>query len=184
MFPSRPLLALCRTACYVGAFFINPVNDHDYFLTTLLCLLSLLYSTRLFIKSPHRLSLSHPSSFILLLSRPYAAARLSHVVRDAQAEEDDGVIDTPEDVQIIKVESRCLEKVVEFLKHYHEEPLVEIKTPLEDNTFEGNVKQEWYQNFLKGIDQPMLFDLVTAANFMAIRKFILFVCCSFATPFQ
>ena len=120
----------------------------------------------------------------MLLSRPYAAARLSHVVRDAQAEEDDGVIDTPEDVQIIKVESRCLEKVVEFLKHYHEEPLVEIKTPLEDNTFEGNVKQEWYQNFLKGIDQPMLFDLVTAANFMAIRKFILFVCCSFATPFQ
>ncbi len=108
----------------------------------------------------------------MLLSRPYAAARLSHVVRDAQAEEDDGVIDTPEDVQIIKVESRCLEKVVEFLKHYHEEPLVEIKTPLEDNTFEGNVKQEWYQNFLKGIDQPMLFDLVTAANFMAIRKFI------------
>ena len=115
----------------------------------------------------------------MLLSRPYAAARLSHVVRDAQAEEDDGVIDTPEDVQIIKVESRCLEKVVEFLKHYHEEPLVEIKTPLEDNTFEGNVKQEWYQNFLKGIDQPMLFDLVTAANFMAIREFIFcFVCCS------
>ncbi|KAL7455908.1 hypothetical protein ACHAWC_010228 [Mediolabrus comicus] len=107
---------------------------------------------------------------------PYAAARLSHVVRDAQAEEDDGVIDTPEDVQIIKVESRCLEKVVEFLKHYHEEPLVEIKTPLEDNTFEGNVKQEWYQNFLKGIDQPMLFDLVTAANFMAIQPLLDITC--------
>lgn len=117
--------------------------------------------------SPRRYSTRTPSHY-----RPYAAARLSHVVRDAQAEEDDGVIETPEDVQIIKVESRCLEKVVEFLKHYHEEPLTEIKTPLEENTFEGNVKQEWYQNFLKGIDQPMLFDLVTAANFMAIRKYI------------
>lgn len=27
-----------------------------------------------------------------------------------------------------------------------------------------------YQEFVKGVDQPMLFDLVTAANFMAIRK--------------
>ena len=71
----------------------------------------------------------------------------------------------------LKVESECLEKVVEFLKHYEHEPLKEIKTPLEDNTFEGVVKQEWYRNFVQ-VDDPMLFDLVTAANFMAIRKFV------------
>ena len=110
------------------------------------------------------------------LHRPYAAARLSHVVRDANDENDDGDIDSPEDVQILKVESRCLEKVVEFLNHYHKEELAEIKTPLEDNTFEGNVKQEWYQNFLKGIDQPMLFDLVTAANFMSIQPLLDLTC--------
>ena len=52
----------------------------------------------------------------------------------------------------------------------------EIKTPLEDNNFEGNVKQEWYQNFLKGIDQPMLFDLVTAANFMSIQPLLDLTC--------
>ena len=110
------------------------------------------------------------------LHRPYAAARLAHVVRDANDENDDGDIDSPEDVEILKVNSPCLEKVVEFLKHYHEEALTEIKTPLEDNTFEGNVKQEWYQNFLKGIDQPMLFDLVTAANFMAIQPLLDLTC--------
>jgi hypothetical protein len=49
--------------------------------------------------------------------------------------------------------------------------LNEIKTPLEDNTFEGVVKQEWYRNFVLEVDNPMLFDLVTAANFMAIREF-------------
>lgn len=65
---------------------------------------------------------------------------------------------------------------MEFLIHYHSEPLTEIKTPLDDNTFEGNVKQEWYQNFLKGIDQPMLFDLVTAANFMAIQPLLDLTC--------
>ena len=61
------------------------------------------------------------------------------------------------------------------MKHYDEEALKEIKTPLEDNTFDGVVTQQWYRDFVKGVDQPMLFDLVTAANFMAIREFSLFV---------
>ena len=102
--------------------------------------------------------------------RPYAAARLSQTVKDAQPCEDEDDNDSPEDVEIVKVDTPCLEKVVEFLKHYHEEPLVEIKTPLEDNTFDGVVKQDWYRDFVKAVDQPMLFDLVTAANFMAIRE--------------
>jgi len=102
--------------------------------------------------------------------RPYAAARLSQTVKDACGGDDDD--ETPEDVEILKVGTPCLEKVVEFLKHHHTEPLSEIKTPLEDNTFEGVVKQKWYQDFVKGVDQPMLFDLVTAANFMAIREYL------------
>lgn len=119
----------------------------------------------------------YPSSFIFPKyqisndTQPFKAARLSQVVVDAQAE-DDEENENPDDVDIVKVDSRCLEKVVEFLKHYDEEPLVEIKTPLEENTFDGVVKQKWYQDFVKGVDQPMLFDLVTAANFMAIREFM------------
>ncbi|KAL9187772.1 hypothetical protein ACHAXT_006150 [Thalassiosira profunda] len=106
---------------------------------------------------------------------PYAAARLSQTVKDAQScEEDDN--DDPEDVEIVKVDTPCLEKVVEFLKHHQEEPLTEIKTPLEENTFDGVVKQEWYRDFVKGVDQPMLFDLVTAANFMAIQPLLDLTC--------
>eukprot|EP00584_Thalassiosira_punctigera_P009585 CAMPEP_0172547008 /NCGR_PEP_ID=MMETSP1067-20121228/16650_1 /TAXON_ID=265564 ORGANISM="Thalassiosira punctigera, Strain Tpunct2005C2" /NCGR_SAMPLE_ID=MMETSP1067 /ASSEMBLY_ACC=CAM_ASM_000444 /LENGTH=180 /DNA_ID=CAMNT_0013334025 /DNA_START=43 /DNA_END=585 /DNA_ORIENTATION=- len=107
---------------------------------------------------------------------PYAAARLSQTVKDAQPCEDDEDNDSPEDVEILKVDTPCLEKVVEFLKHHQIEPLNEIKTPLEDNTFEGVVKQEWYQKFVKGVDQPMLFDLVTAANFMAIQPLLDLTC--------
>eukprot|EP00579_Thalassiosira_antarctica_P006628 CAMPEP_0201879960 /NCGR_PEP_ID=MMETSP0902-20130614/10708_1 /ASSEMBLY_ACC=CAM_ASM_000551 /TAXON_ID=420261 /ORGANISM="Thalassiosira antarctica, Strain CCMP982" /LENGTH=179 /DNA_ID=CAMNT_0048407913 /DNA_START=79 /DNA_END=618 /DNA_ORIENTATION=+ len=107
---------------------------------------------------------------------PYEAARLSQTVKDAQPCEDDEDNESPEDVEILKVDSPCLEKVVEFLKHYQEDALKDIKTPLEDNTFDGVVKQVWYQDFVKGVDQPMLFDLVTAANFMAIQPLLDLTC--------
>jgi len=107
--------------------------------------------------------------FLPLPPRTYAAASLSQVVKDAQAcEEDENA--SPEDVELIKVESACLEKVVDFLKHHEIEPMNEITTPLSGNTFDGVVTQEWYRDFIKGLDQSMLFDLVTAANFMAIRE--------------
>lgn len=106
---------------------------------------------------------------------PYAAARLSETVKNACSDEDDDN-DLPEDVEIVKVDTPCLEKVVEFLKHYNEEALKEIKTPLENNTFDGVVQQEWYRDFVKGVDQPMLFDLVTAANFMAIQPLLDLTC--------
>eukprot|EP00578_Thalassiosira_sp_NH16_P015047 CAMPEP_0181110854 /NCGR_PEP_ID=MMETSP1071-20121207/18946_1 /TAXON_ID=35127 /ORGANISM="Thalassiosira sp., Strain NH16" /LENGTH=175 /DNA_ID=CAMNT_0023194673 /DNA_START=30 /DNA_END=554 /DNA_ORIENTATION=+ len=107
---------------------------------------------------------------------PYAAARLSQTVFHAQKCEEDDDDDLPEDVEIVKVDSPCLEKVVDFLKHYQEEPLKEIKTPLDDNTFDGVVTQEWYRDFVKGVDQPMLFDLVTAANFMDIQPLLDLTC--------
>jgi len=109
-------------------------------------------------------------------TRPYVAARLSQTVKDAQPCEDDDENESPEDVEIVKVDTPCLEKVVEFLKHYNEDALKEIKTPLEDNTFDGVVQQVWYRDFVKGVDQPMLFDLVTAANFMAIQPLLDLTC--------
>jgi S-phase kinase-associated protein 1 len=103
----------------------------------------------------------------------YKAAKLSQLVSDATEKFDDQ--DTTPDVEILKVESECLKKVVEFLEHYDKEPLDEIKTPLNDNTFEGVVKQEWYREFVS-VDNPMLFDLVTAANFMAIQPLLDLTC--------
>mmetsp|Transcript_5838 Transcript_5838/g.10530 ORF Transcript_5838/g.10530 Transcript_5838/m.10530 type:complete len:172 (-) Transcript_5838:248-763(-) len=106
---------------------------------------------------------------------PYKAASLSQTVKDALGVEDDEN-EHSDDVEIVKVDTPCLEKVVEFLKHYQKDPLNEIKTPLEGNTFEDVVKQTWYQEFVKGVDQPMLFDLVTAANFMAIQPLLDLTC--------
>jgi hypothetical protein len=104
------------------------------------------------------------------------SAKLSQLVADAtekfESDCDDDTNDKPTPVDILKVESDCLDKVVEFLNHYEKEPLEEIVTPLADNTFEGVVKQQWYREFVN-VDNPMLFDLVTAANFMAIREYVI-----------
>ena len=39
-------------------------------------------------------------------------------------------------IELLRVGKRCLEKVVDFLKHYHDEPLHDIPTPLQGSTFE------------------------------------------------
>eukprot|EP00956_Cyclotella_meneghiniana_P042714 scaffold249306_cov73-Cyclotella_meneghiniana.AAC.1 len=101
------------------------------------------------------------------------AAKLSQLVSDATEKFSESESTPP--VEILKVESECLAKVVEFLNHYEKEPLEEIKTPLADNTFEGVVKQDWYRDFV-AVDNPMLFDLVTAANFMAIQPLLDLTC--------
>ena len=96
----------------------------------------------------------------------FPTAKLSQLVSDAIDSEDT----SKSSLSLPKVESPTLAKVVDFLHHYDSDPLVDITTPLTDNTFEGNVKQEWYRQFVS-VDNPMLFDLVTAANFMAIREY-------------
>jgi hypothetical protein len=63
--------------------------------------------------------------FLPLPPRTYAAASLSQLVKDAQPCEE-GETASPQDV---KVESRCLEKVVEFLTNHENEPMAEIATP-------------------------------------------------------
>ncbi|KAL7462266.1 hypothetical protein ACHAXS_005463 [Conticribra weissflogii] len=126
---------------------------------------------------------SSPDMEIRLVSRdgkeftlPYSGAKLSKLVENALDGKGDDADVEERTVQIPKVEEECLSKVVEYLKHYQEEPMDEIRTPLEENTFEGNIKQQWYREFLEGMDDPLLFELVTAANFMEIQP-LLDICC-------
>lgn len=87
-------------------------------------------------------------------------------------EEEEG---NEECIDIIKVGSSCLSKVVEFLKHHYEEPMNAIETPLNGNTLDEVVKQEWYRNFI-GVEQSMVFELVTAANYMEIQPLLDLAC--------
>ncbi len=65
---------------------------------------------------------------------PYAAARISELICDATGDQDhDG--DKPMEIEIGRVKGDCLEKVVDFMNHYHQETMKAIPTPLGGNTF-------------------------------------------------
>lgn len=105
------------------------------------------------------------------------AAKQSALIKTSIECEDDEEEeeDHEECIDIIKVGSSCLEKVVEFLKHHSEEPMDAIETPLSGNTLDEVVKQNWYRNFI-GVEQSMVFELVTAANYMEIQPLLDLAC--------
>mmetsp|Transcript_13109 Transcript_13109/g.36207 ORF Transcript_13109/g.36207 Transcript_13109/m.36207 type:complete len:168 (-) Transcript_13109:587-1090(-) len=100
------------------------------------------------------------------------AAQLSDLAKDT-LEGSDKV-----DVDILRVDSSCLEMVIEFLKHHDIEAMKEIGTPLKGSTFEEIMDQAWYQNFVsdESISREMLFELLTAANYMGIKPLLDLVC--------
>ena len=59
------------------------------------------------------------------------AAELSDLVKDSLGEDNDD----NDVIEILRVSSDCLSKVVEFLKHYKEEKMKEIPTPLGGSSF-------------------------------------------------
>lgn len=89
---------------------------------------------------------------------------------DDDAEEDDEVREIP----LPNVKDAVLTKVIEYCTHYKDEPMTPIQTPLKSSKIEEMV-QPWYANFVK-VDQALLFELVTAANFMDIKPLLDLTC--------
>jgi hypothetical protein len=106
------------------------------------------------------------------------AAEKSGLIRDALDLEDDEpgkVVDIP------KVDGEAMAKVVEFLKHSVTEPMNDIPKPLQGNSLEEIVEQTWYLDFITGMEEALVFKVLSAANFMHIDKLIDLVClwCTF-----
>mmetsp|Transcript_3853 Transcript_3853/g.10111 ORF Transcript_3853/g.10111 Transcript_3853/m.10111 type:complete len:195 (+) Transcript_3853:103-687(+) len=115
-----------------------------------------------------------------------AAAKISDLIRDAAGvedredddddDDDDADDENPLEIEVSRVKGPCLAKVVDFMKHHHEEKMKEIPTPLGGSSFNEVMDQEWYQNFVSdenlGGNNDMLFDLLTAANFMGIKELL------------
>ncbi|CAB9501828.1 ubiquitin ligase complex SCF subunit sconC [Seminavis robusta] len=114
---------------------------------------------------------------------PIEAAEVAELVRDSLDENEDDDDDDQRnkeqrEVDVIRVSCDCLAKVVDFLKHHDEEPMTEIPTPLGGNSFEEVMPQQWYQNFVAddNMSQEMLFELLTAANYMGIKPLLDLAC--------
>jgi S-phase kinase-associated protein 1 len=110
----------------------------------------------------------------------YGAARISELVRDSVGGiDDDEESEMPLEVDVLRVKGDCLEKVVDFMKHFNEEKMKEIPTPLGGSSFNEVMDQKWYQDFVDDANlgsRDMLFDLLTAANFMGIKELLDLTC--------
>ncbi|EJK45434.1 hypothetical protein THAOC_35953 [Thalassiosira oceanica] len=112
---------------------------------------------------------------------PIEVAKLSNLVvttlGDQEDDDDDG--EDAVEIPLPNVKSPVLEKVIEYCTHYKQvEPMTQITTPLKSSKIEETV-QEWYAEFVK-VDQRMLFELVTAANFMDIKALLDITCLAVA----
>jgi hypothetical protein len=77
------------------------------------------------------------------------------------------------------VKSQILAKVLEFCKHYNEEPMNEIEKPLKSANM-GEVVQEWYATYVD-VEQEVLFELILAANYMDIKPLLDLTCATVAS---
>ena len=106
---------------------------------------------------------------------PIAVAKMSKLVDDTlgQDDDDDDDEDVPE-IPIPNVTANVLAKVLEYCTHYKTEPMTTIQTPLKSSKIEDLV-QPWYAEYVN-VEQVMLFELCTAANFMDIKPLLDLAC--------
>lgn len=97
-------------------------------------------------------------------------AKLSKVV-EATVDEDDG---EDHEIPLPNVKSAVLAKVIEYCEHYPTEEMTPITTPLKSSKLEDLV-QPFYADYVK-VDTTVLFELVTAANFMDIQPLVDLTC--------
>lgn len=96
---------------------------------------------------------------------------MSKLVQDS-IDEDEDVSNAQ--IPLPNVKSSVLHKVIEFCEYYQKEEMTAIQTPLKSAKLEDLV-QPWYAQYVK-VDQVMLFELVTAANFMDIKPLLDLTC--------
>ena len=90
--------------------------------------------------------------------------------------------DSDEDVQEVplpNVTASVLQKVIEFCTHYREDPMNEIQKPLKSSIM-SEVVQQWYADFVN-VEQPILFELILAANYMDIKPLLDLTCAAVAS---
>mmetsp|Transcript_41201 Transcript_41201/g.98674 ORF Transcript_41201/g.98674 Transcript_41201/m.98674 type:complete len:171 (+) Transcript_41201:269-781(+) len=105
---------------------------------------------------------------------PTEVAKMSTLVAttiDDDAEDDDDEI---REIPLPNVKEAVLKKVIEYCQHYKEEPMTAIETPLKSSKL-ADLVQPWYCKFTE-VDQQLLFELVTAANFMDVKPLLDLTC--------
>ena len=131
----------------------------------------------------HTLIIPHPHQQISkegdLFEVPISVAKMSALVETTIDDEDDDDDDENggggAEIPLPNVKGAVLAKVIEYCTHYtNVEEMAAISTPLKSSKIE-EVVQQWYADYVK-VEQVMLFELVTAANFMDIKPLLDLTC--------
>ena len=126
---------------------------------------------------PHKIQISKEGD---LFEVPISVAKMSALVETTIDDEDDDDDDEENggggaEIPLPNVKGAVLAKVIEYCTHYtNVEEMTAISTPLKSSKIE-EVVQQWYADFVK-VEQVMLFELVTAANFMDIKPLLDLTC--------
>ena len=96
-------------------------------------------------------------------------------IDDDDDDDDDDDEDIDREIPLPNVRDSVLTKVIEYCTHHTTvEAMTQIQTPLKSSKIEDLV-QPWYAEFIR-IEHTLLFDLVTAANFMDIKPLLDLTC--------
>mmetsp|Transcript_14785 Transcript_14785/g.19414 ORF Transcript_14785/g.19414 Transcript_14785/m.19414 type:complete len:172 (+) Transcript_14785:89-604(+) len=104
---------------------------------------------------------------------PFAVAKMSKLV-ETTVDDDVDDEDETQEIPLPNVKAAVLQKVIEYCSHYQTDPMTPIQTPLKSSKIEDLV-QPWYAEYVK-VDRVLLFELVTAANFMDIKPLLDLTC--------
>eukprot|EP00537_Pseudo-nitzschia_pungens_P005468 CAMPEP_0172363594 /NCGR_PEP_ID=MMETSP1060-20121228/6905_1 /TAXON_ID=37318 /ORGANISM="Pseudo-nitzschia pungens, Strain cf. cingulata" /LENGTH=178 /DNA_ID=CAMNT_0013086357 /DNA_START=285 /DNA_END=821 /DNA_ORIENTATION=- len=119
---------------------------------------------------------------------PLSVAKMSALIATTIDDDDDDDDDDDEDerdreIPLPNVKEVVLAKVIEYCTHHTMiEPMTSIQTPLKSSKIEDLV-QPWYADFVK-IERTLLFELVTAANFMDIKPLLDLTCMAVAVAIK
>lgn len=87
-------------------------------------------------------------------------------------DDDDDDDDEIREIPLPNVKDAVLAKVIQYCTYYKEQtPMTPIQTPFKSSKIEDLVQPAWYVDFVK-VEQALLFELVTAANFMDIKPLL------------
>ena len=99
---------------------------------------------------------------------------LSTMIGDCEDDDDED-----EDLPIPSVDSKHFEKIIDFMKMYHENQMAEIEKPLRSNNLKDIVGEN-YAEFIN-IEEEFLFSLIMKANYLDIQPLLNLGCAKVAS---
>jgi len=86
--------------------------------------------------------------------------------------------DVPE-IPLPNVDSKALQKVIDYCKQHHNNKAIEIEKPLKGKI--EDVICDWDKKFLEELDQSVLIELIMASNYMNIKSLLDLTCAKIAS---